>query len=168
MYSRHFHKQRKVSHMHNLVHTFVNGTWFDIANSPNDPLFWFHHSFVDKLFEEWLAKRKKIPKLPPGARPGHGHNDSAVPLFPAEKLGDYFVPLRDLGARYDDENLSQLLKVTVRKMLEIRQYVISTIFFFQFAKFHVVGRWLATGKRCLKKQKFLELLATKLKRLQQN
>lgn len=101
--------------MHNLVHTFVNGTWFDIANSPNDPLFWFHHSFVDKLFEEWLAKRKKIPKLPPGARPGHGHNDSAVPLFPAEKLGDYFVPLRNLGARYDDENLSQLFTVTVRK-----------------------------------------------------
>ncbi|KAL3309691.1 hypothetical protein Ciccas_011759 [Cichlidogyrus casuarinus] len=51
--------------MHNLVHSYINGSWFDVATSPNDPLFWLHHSFVDKLFELWMRKQKPTPQQYP-------------------------------------------------------------------------------------------------------
>ncbi|MFE0426200.1 tyrosinase family protein [Streptomyces sp. NPDC058953] len=40
--------------MHNRVHTWVWGH-MEGATSPNDPVFWLHHSFVDKLWADWHA-----------------------------------------------------------------------------------------------------------------
>ncbi|GAA54899.1 tyrosinase, partial [Clonorchis sinensis] len=49
-------------HMHNLVHSYFNGSWFDVATSPNDPIFFLHHTFVDKLFELWIRKNRPSPE----------------------------------------------------------------------------------------------------------
>ncbi|WP_197364045.1 tyrosinase family protein, partial [Streptomyces clavuligerus] len=40
--------------MHNRVHTWVWGQ-MESSVSPNDPVFWLHHAFVDKLWAEWHA-----------------------------------------------------------------------------------------------------------------
>jgi tyrosinase len=39
---------------HNTVHGLVGGT-FGTSRSPADPLFWLHHSFIDKLWADWEA-----------------------------------------------------------------------------------------------------------------
>ena len=60
------------SRMHNIVHLWVGGMWVeDIgggvleqrlgsivpATSPNDPIFFLHHCFIDKLWADWQDAR---------------------------------------------------------------------------------------------------------------
>ncbi|MEU5162971.1 tyrosinase family protein [Streptomyces sp. NPDC020875] len=40
--------------MHNRVHSWVRGH-MEGATSPNDPVFWLHHAYVDKLWADWHA-----------------------------------------------------------------------------------------------------------------
>jgi hypothetical protein len=40
---------------HNLVHLFVGGDMVDLSTSPADPLFWFHHSNVDRIWAQWSS-----------------------------------------------------------------------------------------------------------------
>lgn len=42
---------------HNSVHQFIGGAMATFS-SPNDPIFYLHHAFVDKLWTEWQAKRQ--------------------------------------------------------------------------------------------------------------
>jgi hypothetical protein len=36
-------------HLHNSVHLWMGGEMRLVAISPNDPIFWLHHAFVDKV-----------------------------------------------------------------------------------------------------------------------
>ncbi|MFE5540071.1 tyrosinase family protein [Streptomyces sp. NPDC056492] len=49
--------------LHNRVHMWVGGQMTSAA-SPNDPVFWLHHAFIDKLWAEWQAKHPKSGYLP--------------------------------------------------------------------------------------------------------
>ncbi|CAH8515127.1 unnamed protein product [Heterobilharzia americana] len=91
-------------YMHNLVHSYFNGSWFDVSTSPNDPLFILHHTFVDKLFELWFRKYRPSPSQYPrrGCPPGHSAYSPIVPLFPVIENIAYFVDSRSLGYDYDD------------------------------------------------------------------
>lgn len=42
--------------MHNTGHVVIGGQMAD-AFSPNDPLFWLHHSYIDREWAVWQAKR---------------------------------------------------------------------------------------------------------------
>ncbi len=44
--------------LHNAVHLWVGGTFRIVPISPNDPLFWLHHAFVDKLWDVWHRKHR--------------------------------------------------------------------------------------------------------------
>ncbi len=48
---------------HNRVHRWVGGL-MNSGASPNDPVFWLHHAFMDRLWEQW---RKRHPKSAPYA-----------------------------------------------------------------------------------------------------
>ncbi|TGZ62022.1 hypothetical protein CRM22_007664 [Opisthorchis felineus] len=91
-------------HMHNLVHSYFNGSWFDVATSPNDPIFFLHHTFVDKLFELWIRKNRPSPEQYPKTNcpPGHGAYSALVPFIPVTTNIDYFVDSRSLGYDYDN------------------------------------------------------------------
>ena len=39
--------------LHNLTHVWVDGTMFEGAISPSDPVFYLHHAYVDKVYSEW-------------------------------------------------------------------------------------------------------------------
>ncbi|KAI8868493.1 Di-copper centre-containing protein, partial [Ramicandelaber brevisporus] len=41
---------------HGNVHVSIGGSNGDMGNmaSPNDPFFWFHHAFIDKLWNDWM------------------------------------------------------------------------------------------------------------------
>ena len=43
--------------MHNAGHNIVGGYMSNPVFSPNDPLFWLHHSFIDRVWSRWQAKR---------------------------------------------------------------------------------------------------------------
>ena len=43
--------------MHNSGHNIVGGYMANPVFSPNDPLFWIHHSFIDRVWSRWQAKR---------------------------------------------------------------------------------------------------------------
>ncbi|MFJ2113713.1 MULTISPECIES: tyrosinase family protein [unclassified Streptomyces] len=48
---------------HNRVHRWVGGAMLG-ASSPNDPVFWLHHSFVDLLWDRWQRQHPKAGYLP--------------------------------------------------------------------------------------------------------
>lgn len=54
---------------HAVVHTYLGGNGqgdngdLSTMYSPNDPLFWMHHSFVDKLWYDWQAQGNNIAKF---------------------------------------------------------------------------------------------------------
>ena len=38
---------------HNGVHVFVGGQMDDVPCSPSDPVFFLHHSFIDRIWEDF-------------------------------------------------------------------------------------------------------------------
>ncbi|MFJ4806800.1 tyrosinase MelC2 [Streptomyces murinus] len=49
--------------LHNRVHVWVGGHMATGA-SPNDPVFWLHHCFVDKLWSDWQRRHPSARYLP--------------------------------------------------------------------------------------------------------
>ncbi|GMR44720.1 hypothetical protein PMAYCL1PPCAC_14915, partial [Pristionchus mayeri] len=47
-----------LEYTHGNVHIFVGGDMFDTETSANDPLFFFHHTFVDLIWEMWRQQRQ--------------------------------------------------------------------------------------------------------------
>ncbi len=47
---------------HANVHNFFNGD-MNTLYSPNDPIFWMHHAFVDKLWYDWQSYNNNIYKF---------------------------------------------------------------------------------------------------------
>lgn len=45
------------SRMHNTGHNIVGGYMANPVFSPNDPLFWLHHAFIDRIWSRWQANR---------------------------------------------------------------------------------------------------------------
>ena len=48
---------------HNLVHEWITGSMLP-PTSPNDPVFFLHHCFVDKLWADWQALHPTVPYVP--------------------------------------------------------------------------------------------------------
>ncbi|MEV8049470.1 tyrosinase MelC2 [Streptomyces bacillaris] len=49
--------------LHNRVHVWVGGQMATGA-SPNDPVFWMHHAFIDRLWAQWQARHPRSAYLP--------------------------------------------------------------------------------------------------------
>ncbi|GAA2740319.1 tyrosinase MelC2 [Kitasatospora cinereorecta] len=52
--------------LHNRVHVWVGGL-MATGMSPNDPVFWLHHCFIDKLWAEWQRRHPEQGYLPTAA-----------------------------------------------------------------------------------------------------
>lgn len=66
------------SQLHNRVHLWVGGSMAPMS-SPNDPVFFLHHCFVDKVWADWQEKqRNERPEAAPHYAPEQegppGHN----------------------------------------------------------------------------------------------
>lgn len=91
--------------LHNRVHVWVGGS-MGPASSPNDPVFFLHHCFVDKLWADWQRLNPGQGYLPVSGGPaGHNLNDG---MQPWAGLGQTVTPgsLLDhhaLGYAYDTE-----------------------------------------------------------------
>lgn len=75
--------------LHNRVHVWVGGHMATGA-SPNDPVFWLHHAYVDKLWTQWQSRHPGSPYLPAsGTRDVVDLNDTMRPwgdVTPADML----------------------------------------------------------------------------------
>ncbi len=57
--------------LHNPVHRWVGGN-MGLATSPNDPIFFLHHCYIDMLWEKWRKQHPSIdPYLPTSGVPGY-------------------------------------------------------------------------------------------------
>jgi tyrosinase len=57
--------QTQLEDIHNGVHVWVGGTMGDIAAAAYDPLFWAHHTMIDRLWRMWELRHPHA--APPGA-----------------------------------------------------------------------------------------------------
>lgn len=65
--------------LHNRVHVWVGGDMLP-GTSPNDPVFFLHHCFVDKLWGDWQAQHPTEGFLPMSGGPtGHNVADAMYP-----------------------------------------------------------------------------------------
>lgn len=91
--------------MHNRVHVWVGGS-MEPMSSPNDPVFFLHHCFVDKLWADWQALHPGESYQPvSGAGTGHNLNDPMEPWF---SRGETVTPAsvlnhKALGYGYDTD-----------------------------------------------------------------
>lgn len=88
--------------MHNLVHVWIGGTMRNISISANDPIFYLHHSNVDRLFELWLKRfgYGSINHPAQGAAYSTNRYDCIVPLFPLMSHNDFLVFSEEIGYQY--------------------------------------------------------------------
>jgi hypothetical protein len=106
--------------MHNRVHVWVGGSMGPMT-SPNDPVFFLHHCFVDKLWADWQVLQPQLGGardcslyLPPhGARQGHNLSDS-MRIWPDQNVivqpAHLLVHHHQLGYRYDTDPDMQFLE----------------------------------------------------------
>ncbi|XP_065182635.1 tyrosinase-like [Sycon ciliatum] len=90
-----------VHELHNAVHIYTGGTMANVAASTNDPLFWLHHSMVDRVFEIFIKRNGETYTLTVGAPPGHNADDCMVPFYPLHRNKDYLKLSTKLGYQYD-------------------------------------------------------------------
>jgi Common central domain of tyrosinase len=90
--------------MHNRVHEWVGGS-MGPASSPNDPVFWLHHCYVDKLWADWQSRYflAQEPYLPTDKEAPFGHNlNDPMPPWnnvTPKRVLDHHA----LGYRYDTD-----------------------------------------------------------------
>lgn len=95
------------SQLHNLVHVWVGGSMGPMS-SPNDPVFFLHHCFVDKIWADWQAAHPGVGFEPvSGAPAGHNLPDAMQPwLSQGESVTIASVlDHHALGYAYDTEGL---------------------------------------------------------------
>lgn len=102
--------------LHNLVHVWIGGSMAP-ASSPNDPVFFLHHCFVDKIWADWQVANPGmgyLPTTPIAGKPLHSLHEAMEPWASA---GDTVTPAsvldhHALGYAYDTEGVCALkLKV---------------------------------------------------------
>lgn len=77
--------ETKGGYLHNRVHQWVGGHMIGAA-SPNDPVFWLHHAFIDLIWVRWQRRHPAsayLPSRPLAAKdPEHGRVVSAQEPMP--------------------------------------------------------------------------------------
>ncbi|HSF00364.1 MAG TPA: tyrosinase family protein [Nitrososphaeraceae archaeon] len=111
---------------HNLVHRWVNGNMVTMA-SPNDPVFWLHHSNVDRLWSIWQRNNPEVGWHIPARSAPLGHNLYDTMIFDHMDRDLGFTPLAAadvintvrLGYTYESEMEFTLMEIQKKPTIEI-------------------------------------------------
>jgi tyrosinase len=98
--------------MHNLVHMWVGGSMTSMT-SPNDPVFWLHHCFMDKMWTDWQKMHQDQAKyLPDGGDPNDPTKRQKLndPMAPWNTPNETVTPANvltttDHGYHYDTDGM---------------------------------------------------------------
>ncbi len=101
--------------MHNRGHMWVGGSMIPMT-SPNDPVFFLHHCFVDKLWWDWMQLHPEevhyMPEL--GAAMGQNFDDYMHKAMRGNPQNSSMLDIETLGYTYDKrESLEQLMESPV-------------------------------------------------------
>lgn len=98
------------SQLHNRVHLWVGGSMMPMT-SPNDPVFFLHHCFIDKLWADWQLQQDtnwqesgypgSAPRYNPISGGPQGHNVSDV-LKPWTRTIKDVLDISTLGYSYEE------------------------------------------------------------------
>ena len=64
--------------LHNPVHGWIGGNMAE-ASSPNDPVFFLHHCYLDLLWERWKHQHPTVPSFP--SQPGETDPGGSLLVF---------------------------------------------------------------------------------------
>nr|H2A0L1.1 RecName: Full=Tyrosinase-like protein 2; AltName: Full=Tyrosinase 2; Flags: Precursor [Pinctada margaritifera]CCE46152.1 tyrosinase 2 [Pinctada margaritifera] len=85
---------------HNNVHNWVGGAMEFLDPAPQDPVFFFHHCYIDYVWERFREKMRRYFRDPTTDYPGHGNetlHDANYPMIGFEWFrnidgySDYFI-----------------------------------------------------------------------------
>lgn len=98
-----------IHRFHNVVHVWI-GEDMTVSTSPNDPAFYLHHCFVDKIWSSWQTIHSDKPYLPDSNAPDelafHRLGDEMHTFFNERvTVGDFL----DHNARYLYDTLDDLI-----------------------------------------------------------
>lgn len=82
--------------MHNYVHTYVGGIMGQVETAAYEPIFWFHHAYVDCLYERFRERQKNRGINSMRDWPAE-HGDSTHAPFAPMRLGS----LRNIDGAQD-------------------------------------------------------------------
>ncbi|KAJ1981540.1 hypothetical protein H4R33_005231 [Dimargaris cristalligena] len=105
--------RRRIEGPHGNVHIGIGGD-FSPMWSPNDPLFWLHHAFVDKLWSEWQARSVNNLRSYGGAHSDGSQSVASEPLGPfGRTVGSSLSTMADdLCYRYDSNSFAEEMGVS--------------------------------------------------------
>jgi tyrosinase len=83
---------QKIEQIHNAVHVWVGGTMSEIPVAAYDPLFYAHHTMIDRLWSLWQLQHS-------GANPPARYLDAPLPPFPSLTVGGT-LDINTLGYEY--------------------------------------------------------------------
>lgn len=83
---------QRIEQIHNGVHVWVGGTMSEIPVAAYDPLFYAHHTMIDRLWWLWQLQH-------PGASPPARYLNAPLPPFPSLTVGGT-GNINDLGYEY--------------------------------------------------------------------
>lgn len=87
--------------MHNRGHVWVGGSMLPMT-SPNDPVFFLHHCFVDKLWADWQARNPGLSYLPQTGGPaGQNENNLMFATVTGQSTIATVLDIATLGYSYD-------------------------------------------------------------------
>jgi len=104
------------SQLHNRVHLWVGGNMAPMT-SPNDPVFFLHHCFIDKVWADWQAvQQRENPAAAPhyaperNGPPGHNLDDRLAPW--THTIQDV-LDTTQLGYSYEPSPAEEMLVAAV-------------------------------------------------------
>lgn len=130
---------------HGIIHTFVGGDMSSTVTAPNDPIFWCHHSNVDRVWAAWQARNGSFVRGEHTYDPAwladrvEGFVDETGAPVPPVHVNT-LVETTPLGYRYDDLNIVAAFMPAVRRNTTEPLY--EAEFVFETAEHGVAWLWL--------------------------
>ena len=107
------------SQMHNRVHLWVGGS-MEPMTSPNDPVFFLHHCFVDKIWADW--QEQKMKDFNNGDAPPPPHYAPLIDGPPGHNLKDIMKPFNvTVDSTFDISALGYSYEKTPEHMVFIKR-----------------------------------------------